>query len=161
VRIDSLATDRERLMLADYLPPGSAEEDVRLVLPALGAADSLSGVACQPCRILGRPAMLETTFREGTLRSCGYSLCCTDSVLAAALYRELQRTYTMALGNYHETFADGEHPARSFWSSADCGLVVTLGAAPEGFRLSWRFEQLPPVDHADPPATESGTRDPA
>jgi hypothetical protein len=161
VRIDSLATDGERLMLVRFLPPGTGERDVRLMLPALGAVDSATGVASQPFTILGQPAMLEARFRGDTLSTCGFALRCTDSALAAFLYRALQRSYTMDLGNYHETFGDGERPARSYWSSPAFGLVLTLGHGPDGFRLSWHFEDLPPDREAGPPATGAGPRNPA
>lgn len=160
VRIDSLATDRERLMLVRFLPPGTAEREVRLMLPALGAVDSATGIASQPFTVLGQPATLEARLRDGTLSSVGFTLRCSDSALAGFLYRELQRSYTMEMGNYHETFSDGRHPARSTWSSPAFGLVLTLGHEANGFRLSWRFEGLPPDREAGPPAAGAGTQDP-
>jgi hypothetical protein len=161
VRVDSLATDAERLMLVRFLPPGTEERDVRLMLPALGAVDSVTGIASQPFTVLGQPATLEARLSDGTLSTVGFALRCTDSARAAFLYRELQRSYTMELGNYHEMFSDSDRPARSYWSSPAFGLVLTLGHGADGFRLSWHFEGLPPDREAGPPAAGAGTQDPA
>jgi len=152
VLVDSLATDRERLMLVRYLPPGIEEREVRRSLPALGSVDTATGVATQPFILLGQPATLETRIRSGFLERCGYRISCTDSVMAAFLYRELQRSYTAELGNYHEEFGDAVHPARSFWSSGAYGLVLTLAAGDHRYNLTWYFESLPPQKEQPAPA---------
>jgi len=148
LRIDSLATDAEKLMLMEQLPPGTEEQEVLERLPLLAPVDPRSGTASQPIVVLGLPAVLEVTFREGMLQVCGYRLGVPDSVAAAILYRQLQSFYTAKLGNYHEEFANAGRPASSFWSSPAYGLRLTLTRERAGFLLAWQFTGLapPPVD---------------
>lgn len=146
--IDSLATDRERLMLVNHLPPGMDEKEVRERLPALGPTDSLDGAATQPFTLLGQPVSLEVSFREGRLTGCGYRFVAADSAIGSMMYRELQRVYTEELGNYHEQFLVDDRPASSLWSSAAYRLLLTLLRKGTGFEIVWRFEQreAPPGD---------------
>ena len=144
VRLDSLVTDGERLMLVKHLPPGIDEQEVRERLPSLGPVDPRTGTASQGFTVLGLPVRLEVAFREGVLQGCGYRLTASDSVAASILYRQLQVFYTAELGNYHEEFADADRPATSFWSSREYGLLLTLSRESAGFLLVWRFAGLPP-----------------
>lgn len=150
VRIDSLATDAERLMLVDHLPAGLPEEEARKRLPSFGPVTD--GRASASLEVLGLPATVVVEFREGAVTACGYRLAAADSAVASTVYKELQRFYTTRLGNYHEEFAGEGRPARSFWSSADYGLLVTLGRHHTEFTLVWTFRPLPGPGEEPQPA---------
>lgn len=139
VPFDSLAADRDRLMLVRCLPPGTPEEEARRFLRQLGPVDAGSGIARQPATLLGKPVTVEVTFRNGRVTACGFVAAAADSADAFALYDTLQRSYTRELGNFHEDFFDGVQPARSFWSAERFGLWMSCRPADGGFRLEWFF----------------------
>jgi len=147
-RLDTLRTDKERLMIVRFLPPGLSYEEALRRLPTLGAALPSQGgketEATAPFAVLGHAATLTLGFGTDGLSRWTYRMADTDSASAASAYRRLQGIYTMEFGNYHEKWDQGTDGAvsSSFWSSSTLGATVVIRSRGGTYTLEWRFEPL-------------------
>jgi len=162
LRLDTLSSDRDKLLLIQKLPLGLTYDEVKQRLPSMGALKPEGGMepgnsgleeAWDEMIVLNRKASLECNFNTGRLYSYCFSVEKLQDPDARAFYRELQRFYTMQFGNYHEEHQneEGRLLSSSLWSSDSFGIVATLSGSDEEFRVSWGFQPLPSVHEDEPP----------
>lgn len=162
LRLDTLSSDRDKLLLIQKLPLGLTYHEAKQRLPSLGLLKPEGGMepgdtgleeAWGEMMVLNRKASLECNFNAGRLYSYYFSVESLDDAGARSLYRELQRFYTMQYGNYHEEHEndEGRLMSSSLWSSDSFGIVATLSGSDGEFEVSWGFQPLPPVPEDEPP----------
>lgn len=161
VRVDTLSTEQDQLLMINYLPLDLSYREVKERFPSLGEVQAatvpggtLTGTATGKIKTPGGyESIAELDFERNALTRYSF-LVIAESVVTTTMYQRLQSFYTMRYGNYHQELREegAQRWGRSYWTSDIFAVVVTLQDSAGVHSLRWGFEKLRESESEEPEA---------